>query len=873
LGIEANFSLKKGKIQGFSSSFLAITSHSGSFIFSLNVFKSPIFMPLSFDPLNSDLPIVEIIPQLKKEFSSGNSVILSAPPGAGKSTLLPLALLEEKWLAGKKIIMLEPRRLAAKTVALRMADLLNEAIGKRVGYRIRFENRVSSETVLEVVTEGILTRMLQSDNALENVALVIFDEFHERSLHADLALALCRESQQVLRPDLRILIMSATLNISALKDVLNAPVLISEGRQFPVEINYTEDADERMLPEFTSQSVLKAVKENEGDILVFLPGEAEIRKCEDILVKQIPSIRIHPLYGQLTNQEQNAAILPDKNGKRKIVLATSIAETSLTIEGIKVVVDCGFSRVSKFDIRSGLSKLETVRVSKDSADQRAGRAGRLSAGVCYRMWTAATHSRLAEHRVPEIMESDLSSLVLEMALWGVQDILKLTWLSPPPISSLAHAKDTLEQIGAFENAKITAHGKQIQSLACHPRIAHMLLMARAENEKQLACDIAAMLEERDPLGKEAGIDINLRIEALRRYRRDQGKGGKYARIEKAAAAYRSLLKVEIDNEIYDSNLAGLLIAYAFPERIASARPGNNAQFQLANGRYAMFSHQDDLAHSSWLAVANMDLREGMGKIFLASPVDPKDLVSFVKEQENISWDSRKGGLITAKELRMGSVVLQSKPITNADPENIIQVISNAISEDGEQLLHFDDSFDQLLNRISSLIKWNGKEDWPDTDKRALLLNNKNWLGPYLFAVRKNEDLKKINLSECLYYSLNSFQQQQLDQLAPEKLEVPSGSMIRIQYVANGGTPILSVRLQEVFGLSETPKVNKGKMPVVMHLLSPGYKPVQITSDLKSFWNNLYQEVKSELRRRYPKHSWPEDPWTAPAVKKGRSEKN
>lgn len=828
---------------------------------------------MTFTYSDIDLPIVQIIPQTKDLLEKSNTLILNAPPGAGKSTVLPLALLQENWLQGKKIIMLEPRRLAARTVALRMADLLNEEVGKSVGYRIRFESRVSSETILEVVTEGILTRMLQSDNALENVGMVIFDEFHERSLHADLALALCREAQQVLRPDLRILIMSATLNTTSLKDILNAPVIISEGKQFPVEIIYTEDADERMLPEFTSQTVIRAVKENHGDVLVFLPGEAEIRKCEEILFKQLPEIRIHPLYGQLSNQEQNAAILPNKNGKRKIVLATSIAETSLTIEGINVVIDCGFSRVSRFDIRSGLSKLETIRVTKDSADQRAGRAGRLSAGVCYRMWTAATHARLGEHRVPEIMDSDLSSLVLEMALWGVKDILKLTWLSPPPISSLAHAKDTLEQIGALENNKITAHGKQIQSLACHPRIAHMLLMANSEKEKQLACDIAALLEERDPLGKEAGVDINLRIEALRRFRKNSGKGGRFSRIEKSASAYRNMLKVEIDNEVYDSNEAGLLIAYAFPERIASSRPGNNAQFQLANGRYAMFSHQDDLAHENWIAVANMDLREGMGKIFLASPVDPKDLISFVRETENISWDSRKGGLITSKEMRMGSVILQSKPITNADPEKVIEVISNAIAQEGEQLLHFDEDFFQLQNRISSLIKWNGKEDWPDQDKISLLQSNRKWLGPYLSGVRKNEDLKKIDLKQCLYYSLNTEQQQKLNQLAPEKLEVPSGSMIRIQYQANGATPVLSVRLQEVFGMADTPKLNNGKMAVVMHLLSPGYKPVQITSDLKSFWNNLYQEVRSELKRRYPKHSWPEDPWTAPAVKKGRSEKN
>ena len=826
---------------------------------------------MSFDPFKIDLPVTEIISYVREQLAQQNTLIVNAPPGAGKSTLLPLALLDQPWLNGKKIIMLEPRRLAAKTIAARMASLLDDDIGKTVGYRIRFENRVGTNTIIEVVTEGILTRMLQSDNALEDVGLVIFDEFHERSLNADLAMALCREAQQVLRPDLRIMIMSATLNMPQLTKLLNAPVAVSEGKQYPVEIIYNGDADETLLPELTARTVMKALQEYDGDVLVFLPGEGEIKKCEELLRGQATDICIHPLYGQLPPQEQFLAIMPNKFGKRKIVLATSIAETSLTIEGIRIVVDSGFGRTSRFDPKSGLSRLETLRISKDSADQRAGRAGRLSSGVCYRMWTKATHERLAEHRVPEIMEADLASLVLDMAQWGVSNIQSLTWLTPPPKIALAQATETLHQLNALENNKIAEHGKQIHRLACHPRIAHMLLMASDDVTIKLATDIAAVLEERDPLPRDSGIDINLRVEALRRARMNNSLG-RFARIEKVAASYRKMLNVEMDNGAVDVFETGLLLAYAYPERIAFARPGNNAQFQLANGKYAMVGHKDDLSHEPWLAVAHMDLRDGLGNIFLAAPLNPKDLLSMVKEQELIIWDTRKGGIIATKELKIGSLVLQSKIITSPNEELVTEAICNAIKTEGENLLNFDEGMVQIQNRILSLRLWNPDEAWPDVSTSVLLNSNKEWLGPYIKAIKKPEDLNKINLVEALYHSLDWEKQQALNVLAPQKLEVPSGSSISIQYFSNGAVPVLSVRLQEVFGLSDTPIINNGKTKVVMHLLSPGYKPVQVTSDLKSFWNNLYFEVKKELQRRYPKHSWPDDPWTAPAVAKGRSYK-
>ena len=821
---------------------------------------------MTSDPYQTGLPVAEIIPEVKERLLEENTLILTAPPGAGKSTLLPLALLNEPWLEGKKILMLEPRRLAASSIAHRMASLLGETVGKTVGYRIRFDNQTSPETRIEVVTEGILTRMIHNDNALEKVGLVIFDEFHERNIHADVAMAFCRESQSILRSDLRIIVMSATMDMPQLSKLLSAPIIESKGRQYPVKVRYVNDVDERMLAEMTTLIVRQAAQENAGDILVFLPGQGEIKQCEALLQEAIPQAAIHPLYGQLSPSKQYAAIMPHPKGKRKVVLATSIAETSLTIEGVAVVVDTGLGRTSKFDPRSGLSRLVTVRISRDMADQRAGRAGRLGPGVCYRMWTKATHERLAPFRTPEILEADLAPLVLDMAQWGIEDIQELTWLTPPPAGALAQAADTLNQLDALDNGKITLHGKAIHQLPCHPRIAHMLLMAKENSRLPLATDLAAILEERDPLEKEAGIDINLRIEALRRHRLGNRKGRKLDKIEKIAASYRKLLNIEAVNGLVDPYESGILLAYAYPERIAYARPGTHAQFQLANGKFAAASLKDDLANQPWLAVAHIDAREGTGKIFMAAPLNPNDLAPLVKITEAIQWDTRKGGLIARKEMRIGSIVLQSTPLHAPDATQILQAISDAIKTEGEQLLDFNEKVRQWQNRILSLRQWRPEEDWPDVSTSSLLATNKDWLTPYLLNVSKPEDLKKLDLLNILHHALDYDKQGELALLAPEKIEVPSGSLIQLYYHPNGEPPVLAVRLQELFGLADSPRINKGRNSVILHLLSPGFKPVQITSDLRSFWDNAYFEVRKELKRRYPKHSWPDDPWNAEAVR-------
>jgi ATP-dependent helicase HrpB len=821
---------------------------------------------MPFDPKSIDLPIVEVIDEVKDHLNTSSTLIVHAPPGAGKSTLLPLALLEEQWLKGQKIIMLEPRRLAAKSIAMRMAELIGEEAGQTIGYRIRFETRVSDQTKIEVVTEGILTRMLHGDNSLEGIGLVIFDEFHERSIHADVALALCRESQQVLRPDLKIMVMSATLDMPQLTSALKAEVVESKGRQYPVEVFYSGDQDMTMIAEMTANVIIKATKEHEGDVLAFFPGQGEITRCETILRSKLRGFALHPLYGQLPYGKQKAAILPNREGKRKVVLATNIAETSLTIEGIKIVVDTGFGRTMKWDPKAGLSRLETIQISKDSADQRAGRAGRLSPGVCYRMWSKATDDRLQAHRIPEIMEADLASLALDLAQWGITDPNQLTWLSPPPKGAWMAAMDTLHQLEALENGRITEHGKSMHALPCHPRLAHMMIMAEEDDLVGLAADVAAMLEERDPLGREAGIDINTRIEALRTHRREDRKGGRFDRIEKVASSYRQLFDQEPDNDGFDPYETGLLLTHAFPERIAFARPGNNAQFKLANGRIAAAGHRDDLAHESWLAIANLDARDGMGKIFMASPLNPKDLAPRVKEVEVIEWDTEDGGLIATKDLRIGNIVLKSSPLPDPDPKHLQKAISDAIKKEGRTLLDWNEDVEQLQNRLLSLRKWRPSESWPDLNTDTLLMTNVEWLTPYLVDIKKPQDLKKINLKEVLFNSLDYELQQRINKLVPTKMEVPSGSSIKIMYRDNGEAPVLAARVQELFGMAETPTVNEGKTPLLIHLLSPGFKPVQVTSDLKNFWNDTYFEVRKELKRRYPKHSWPDDPWTAEAVR-------
>ncbi len=815
-------------------------------------------------------PIQDILPELKEKLQVNKILILQAPPGAGKSTVLPLQLLEESWLLNKKIIMLEPRRLASRSVAERMSDLHGDKVGGTIGYRVRFDTKVGDKTRIEVVTEGILTRMIQSDNSLEDVGLLIFDEFHERSLQADLALALSLQLQNVLRNDLRILIMSATLDGALLSSILgNAPVITSVGKQFPVTVKYASLDSETHISIRMTQAIRKAIREETGDILAFLPGVGEIRRTEQLLAEESLSAIIHLLYGDLPFKQQQDAILPRKDGQRKIVLATSIAETSLTIEGIRVVIDSGLSRVPRFDPRSGLTRLETVRVTNDAADQRAGRAGRLGPGVCFRLWTEAIQRNLLPHRKPEIMEADLASLMLELLQWGVKDMKELTWISLPPAGSVSQAKELLMQLEALDENGITGRGKEMLRLPTHPRISHMLLKAISKSEKTIATDVAALLEERDPLPKEAGADLSLRIETLRKWRSGEKVNADRSvleRIERLAANWRKLLSVNVDDGLPSNYEIGKLVIAAYPERIARQHGKQSGYYTLANGRVAKLPNHDPLIHEPWLCITQLDAGQSEGKIFLAAGISESDLLELARETIIVRWDDERNMVVSSIEKRVGGLMLESRAIQKIGEEEKNKILFETIRQKGLKILGWNDDCDSLQARILSLRKWRPDDEWPDVSSEHLLNTLETWLEPYLTKLYKQSELEKLDLKTILISLLPWNMQSKLETLAPLKIPVPSESLISIQYFIDGRPPVMEVRLQEMFGLLETPTVNDGRTKILLHLLSPGYKPVQVTQDLKSFWHTTYHEVRKELRMRYPKHSWPEDPWGAVAVR-------
>lgn len=820
-------------------------------------------------------PVLDILPALRQHLSEKRMVILQAPPGAGKSTILPLQLMDEPWLNGKKIIMLEPRRLAARSVAMRMASLQGEETGNTIGYRVRFENKVSKHTKIEVVTEGILTRMIQSDNALEEAGLLIFDEFHERSLQADLAFALSLQVQQVLREDIRILIMSATLEGDKLAALFGAPSLKSEGRQFPITYHYLGFDQHTPLVTQTARAIRKAFREQNGDILVFLPGAGEILRTAELLAGEELNAVVHLLFGDLPFSKQQEAIMPDPQGRRKIVLATSIAETSLTIEGITTVVDSGYSRLPRFDPRSGLTRLETVRVSRDAADQRAGRAGRLGPGVCYRLWSESIHAGLAPARTPEILEADMAPLVLELAQWGVTDVMTMNWVTVPPSGPVSQAKELLHQLEALSDDRITDRGKEMLKLPTHPRISHMLLSAQHQsgNKKattiSLATDIAALLEERDPLPRDSGADLGLRVDALRRWRSGQKVNADrnvLERIEKLAASWRRLLKAEVDNSTVPDTDIGKLVMAAYPERIARQVEKHSERYKLVNGRNVKLPQNDALTREAWIAVAQLDAGTGEGKIFQAAALDGSDLFNQAMSAKVVVWDDTRGMLVALEEKRIGSLRLSAKPVSEISDEQRLAVLCDMIRQQGLKILQWEEKLSSWQARVMSLRHWRKEEEWPDVSDTTLLSSLEQWLGPFLNGINKRIELQRLDadtiLSTILPWDLNN----RMNTLAPVRLEVPSGSMIRLNYFEDGRPPVMEVRLQEVFGMLETPAVNEGRTRIMLHLLSPGYKPVQVTQDLKSFWSNTYNEVRKELRTRYPKHSWPEDPWTAQAVR-------
>ena len=792
-------------------------------------------------------------------------VVVTAPPGAGKSTLLPLTILED--LPEGKVLMLEPRRVAARQIAERMAWMLGETVGKTVGYRMRFEHQVSADTRVEVLTEGVLVRRLVDDPGLEGVSVVIFDEFHERSLATEVALALTREAQQVLRPDLRILLMSATIDTESLCRELDAPLVESRGKMFPVEVvRGREEAKPENAAELVSQTIRLAHRDHEGDILAFLPGEADIRRCAEHLGASLGATKVFPLYGMLSGEEQRRAIAPSAPGERKIVLATPIAETSLTIEGVRVVVDSGLCRKPVFDPQRGLSRLETVRISRDMADQRTGRAGRVAPGVCYRLWSVATEQRMLPVRVPEILEADLAPTVLAIAAWGESHPERLPWLASPPPLSLRHARELLQELDALDSdGNITPHGRALAALPCHPRVAQMLLKADTPQRKALAADVAALLEEKDPLDTlEAGVYI--RLKALRDARRSR-REGRWSRISRIAEQYRNMVHVPVDDTDPDPFEAGALLAAAYPGRIAKAWKDGVGRFCLAGGDLAAVDSSDPLAACDWLAVGSLHLSPGgVGRIFLAAPLGASDLKPYIRRRDVVAWDSRQGSVAARREFRVGQLPVSSQPLSDVPREEIDHVIGEAARKEGTSMLDFSDDVLNLQRRVAAVAAWHPELELPDLSTETVLDHAPEWLPPFLGKATTTAELKRIDLCAALWAQLTYPQQQAVERLAPSHITVPTGSRICVEYRQGADAPIVRVRLQECFGLVDTPRVDNGRRPVLMELLSPGFKPVQLTADLHSFWEGTYFEVRKELKRRYPKHAWPDDPLEADPVR-------
>jgi len=830
---------------------------------------------------NPPLPIHAVLPALSAALAASRNVVLEAPPGAGKSTVVPLALLDEPWAQGRRILLLEPRRLAARAVAARMARSLGEAPGGIVGYRMRLDTRVSARTRLEVVTEGVLTRMLQEDPALEGVAAVLFDEFHERSLAADLGLALCLESQATLAESLRLVVMSATLDGAAVAKLLgDAPVVRADGRQFDVELRYLgrglptlpepELPLSRQLAPVVS-GLRRALEETTGDVLAFLPGTPEIRRTRALLEEGVrePGLVIHELYGELALDAQEAALQPARPGERKLVLSTNVAETSLTIEGVRVVVDAGLVRRSVFDPGTGMSRLVTERVSRASAAQRAGRAGRVAPGVCYRLWGEGSQPTLAAFTPPEIMTADLVPLALELAAWGARDAGQLAWLDAPPSAPLAQARALLTELDALDDeGRITPHGRQMASLGAHPRLAHLLVRARAAGKGALAARIAALLSERDLLRPTRDPDLRSRLEVLRAGSATVDRG-LLMRVRQLAAQLLPPGEGGRASEGDDSGV-GALLALAFPDRIAQRRGAidgpSGGRYLLSNGRGARLEQVSTLGSSPYLVSVDLDDAEAAeARIRLAAPVTLAELEqalgAHISESLQSGFDPKDEAVVARRVKRLGALVLAERamPLEGAVAT---QALLGVLQQRGLGALPWDDGTRALLARLrfaAALPRIAGQ--WPTFDDEALLASLADWLGPYLDGITRLSQLGRVPLREALLSRLDYASQRQLDELAPQRLTVPTGTQVAVDYV-DDNAPCIEVRLQEVFGLADTPRIGASTVPVTLKLLSPARRPVQITRDLGGFWRGSYADVRKDLRGRYPKHYWPENPLEA-----------
>ena len=843
--------------------------------------------------MKSGLPIDVALAPLRQALAAHTSAVLQAPPGAGKSTVVPLALLDEPWLQGKRLIMLEPRRLAARAVAQRMAQTLGESVGRTVGYRMRLDTKVSAATRIEVVTEGVLTRMLQDDPGLEGVGAVIFDEFHERSLQADLGLALTLDARANLAPQLRLLVMSATLDGAAVARLLDdAPVISAPGRMFLVETRYAgkglpllpaaggsarqQDSPERLV----TQLITRALREEHGDVLVFLPGAREIRRVQAALAAaaQGAGVSVLPLFGDLTAEQQDAALAPAA-GVRKVVLATNIAETSLTIAGVRVVVDSGLVRRARFDPVTGMSRLQTERISRASADQRQGRAGRLEAGVCYRAWSEGAQPSLAAFTPPEILAADLAPLALELASWGTRDALELRWLDEPPTAMLASARDLLMRLGALDaTGRISSHGQEIAGVAVHPRLAHMLLRARELGELPLAANLAALLSERDLLRAAAGgrdADVRARLEVMRVEESPAGVDrGALQRSRRVARDLVRQLDARSSGTPAATGNAGLLLAFAYPDRIGRRRETGEGRFTLANGRGAQFAEPQGLSRQELIVAVDLDDSERDARILLAAPLERRELTEHFAERirrtEVVEWNPREQAVIARQRLTLDAIVLEDKPLVPVPADAAREAMLAGLRELGVGALPWDRDSRDLQARIEFMRAGAGAvtgaaaeagTGWPAVSDAALEQSLQTWLAPWLDGITRREHLTRVPLAPALLALLTWEQRRDLDAWAPTHLGMPSGSRVRVDY-HDIGAPAVSVRLQEVFGLAATPRLGSGRVPVVFKLLSPAQRPVQVTRDLASFWRGAYAQVRKDLRGRYPKHYWPEDPLQA-----------
>jgi ATP-dependent helicase HrpB len=815
------------------------------------------------------LPVDEVLDDLGEALCRGHAV-LQAPTGSGKSTGVPLALLDADWLAGRDILMLEPRRPAARMTAARMAALLGESVGETVGYQVRFDRHIGSRTRIQVLTEGILTRRLQSDPALEGVGAVVFDELHEMNLHAELGLALTLDVIDALRPDLRILAMSATLDAEPVAALLgDAPVIRGGGRGFAVEVRYAErPMSGRELIPAVAAAVRRALADQAGDVLAFLPGSGEINRClEQLAGLSQEGVEVLPLHGGLMGRDQDRALVPGGGHHRRVVLATDIAETSVTIQGIGAVVDSGLTRKPRFQPAKGMTRLVTESVSLASAEQRAGRAGRLGPGICYRLWTKAQEHGRPAHRTPEILQADLAPLVLELALWGVADPGALKWMNAPPAPAWAQARGLLNRLGALDRSGlITERGRTMAGLPVHPRLAAMLAEA-SPAESGLAADLAALVSEPDPMIKQPNegrlADLDLRLQALASFRSGQDDPRMdRRRLAAADRAAKQLLQLAVNLRGGVTASAGALLAMAYPDRVAQVRENGKGRYLLRNGAGAMLQPEDPLAASSYLVIADMDARGRDGHIRLALSIVEDDLQELfsgeIIDERVLSWD-RRLETVTAREIsRLDVIVLAARPASLEPTDDVTGVLLQAISGDPDGALPWTRGARQLQARVALLRREDRGGDWPDLSAGHLRATLSDWLSPWIEGMSSQAQLRRLDLESVLRSQLSWGLQQRLDREAPAALITPAGTRRRIDY-DSGGPPVLSVPLQEMLGASETPSICNGRVRLLIRLLSPAQRPIQVTQDLAGFWSGSYAEVRKEMRGRYPKHYWPEDP--------------